>query len=413
MTDLKPKLNISVIQSTVDDEENFDGDLSRPGSLDFLILVLTSRKHMVKPENFNTFISGYELFTNASVVWSKILERYMKNYTNLPVADNNFVKLRSAKTILEWIRKDPHSIDLGTLHQIELFANTTLSQDLKSISTMIIKELESLNKFSVEIPAVPNEMKFYEDPLRLFYVEKKTTIAEQMTLIDFEIYGKICYTELTDLKWSESKEKLHVFARNTISFIKRSNFLALFTATTILLQKKLKDRINVLTRFIGIAKCLADLNNYNSLMGIIVGLGQASISRLKLTWSRVPSKDLEIYKNLQQFFSPGNAFKLLREKLKAAGTNALPYLGCILGDLTFMDEGNPNFIMEENTKLINFPKHQLINRSITELQQYQKPKFAFHPQEPLYTLLQQLPALTDRELFSLCLEREPKQPNPI
>jgi len=155
------------------------------------------------------------------------------------------------------------------------------------------------------------------------------------------------------------------------------------------------------------------MHNYNSLMGILVGLGQASVDRLKMTWGRIHTKHLETYRLLQQYFNPGNSFKFLREKLKSSG-NALPYMGCVLGDLTFMDEGNPNYITEDNVRLINFPKLHLINRSITEIHQYQKSRFSMNLKEPVYTFLQQMPVLQDpRELHALSLEREPRQINPV
>jgi hypothetical protein len=148
-------------------------------------------------------------------------------------------------------------------------------------------------------------------------------------------------------------------------------------------------------------------------MGILVGLGQASIDRLRMTWSRINAKQLETYRLLQQYFNPGNSFKFLREKLKTSGGNALPYMGCVLGDLTFMDEGNPNFITEDNVRLINFPKLHLINRSITEIHQYQKSRYSLNIKEPIFTILQQMPVLQDRELYNLSLEREARQANPL
>jgi len=280
---------------------------------------------------------------------------------------------------------------------------------------LILQELESVGRFEVKIDRVISEkIKIFPDDFsRLLFVEEKQVIAEQMTLIDLEIYGKIADIELTDLKWNENKEKFHIMSRNVLNFIRRSNYVAFFVATNILIQKKLKDRVKLLTQFVNVAKCLADMHNYNSLMGILVGLGQASIDRLRMTWSRINAKHIETYRLLQQYFNPGSAFKFLREKLKASGGNALPYLGCVLGDLTFMDEGNPNFITEDNVRLINFPKLHLINRSITEIHQYQKSRYSYSLKEPIYTILHQLPVLQDRELYNLSLEREPRQANPV
>jgi len=77
-----------------------------------------------------------------------------------------------------------------------------------------------------------------------------------------------------------------------------------------------------------------------------------------------------------------------------------------LSDLTFMDEGNPDLIDVGDTTLINFPKHQLVHRTIKQLQQYQATKYELFAREPLYTYLYQMPGLEEIELFVLSLERE-------
>lgn len=64
---------------------------------------------------------------------------------------------------------------------------------------------------------------------------EKETIAEQLALIESELYQRIGRTELINGKWS--KEKLSVLSRNVIRMITRVNEVAYFVATHILLQR--------------------------------------------------------------------------------------------------------------------------------------------------------------------------------
>jgi len=145
------------------------------------------------------------------------------------------------------------------------------------------------------------------------------------------------------------------------------------------------------------------------LMGILVGLSLSPVSRLKHTWSKVPTKHLETFKQLENHQDPASSFKFLRDQIKSAGAVAIPYIGTYLSDLTFMDEGNPDFITVGNNKLINFPKHYLIMRTIKQLTQYQTAKFDLTSREPLYTFLYTMPSLHEKELYELSLDREPRE----
>jgi len=63
----------------------------------------------------------------------------------------------------------------------------------------------------------------------------------------------------------------------------------------------------------------------------------------------------------------------------------------------------------EDVEHINFPKFHLISSGIKNLLTFQKslPLDQIR-QDPLYTYLYELPGMTDKELYALSLEREPK-----
>jgi len=169
--------------------------------------------------------------------------------------------------------------------------------------------------------------------------------------------------------------------------------------------------VKVLTKLISVAKHLRDLNNYNGLMGILNGLVISPVQRLKHSWGLLPKKIQDMYNELCELQNPTNSFKVLRDTIKKTGKNVLPYLGTTLSDISWMHE-NPDFVSRDNNELINFPKHYLITTAIKNLLQYQRTvadrEVPLTRQDPVYTLMYELVGITEKELFALSLEREPK-----
>ena len=76
-----------------------------------------------------------------------------------------------------------------------------------------------------------------------------------------------------------------------------------------------------------------------------------------------------------------------------------------LSDLTFTEDGNPD---ELESNLINWAKRELICTIIQKIQMNKHPVFNFPIVEPLHTFLVHLPCLTDKEIYEMSLQREPK-----
>jgi hypothetical protein len=99
-----------------------------------------------------------------------------------------------------------------------------------------------------------------------------------------------------------------------------------------------------------------------------------------------------------------------------------------LSDLTFMEDGNSDTL----EGLININKRRMVYNIIESVQQYQLVRshplmyhhpsnsltvrtfqrqtgYAFEKREPLYTFLAELPVLSEADLFTLSLAREPRE----
>lgn len=366
---------------------------------------------------FKAFLLTYRSFTNASTLLDKLLERYhVPPKAKLTAEETRTIKQRVCDVIKWWLNESSHDLDETHLSKLRRFIETSLRKDkLDSLATNLLENLKDIENWWLSLATVappkspPKEISplgMTTSPLSLMEDYDELVIAQQLTQVEFDIYKRIGSWELQGQAWN--KKPLQPLARNVITLIQRANRVSFWLATTILLQPRIKDRARVLKKIITVAKHLRDLNNFNTLMGFVAALNTSPISRLKHTFNAVPKNLLETMKALQQVVDPTSSFKQLREAIKATEHDLLPYLGTYLTDITFIDDGNPDYVTVGNKKLINFDKWRLIYVAIQQIRSYQQSKFNFGRHEPLTSFLVELPALGEHELYKLSLEREPR-----
>jgi len=245
-------------------------------------------------------------------------------------------------------------------------------------------------------------------PADLFCALNESEIARQMTLIEFALFSKIQASEMFNQSWN--KPKLHHRAPHILNMISRSNHLSFWVASLLLWAPTLKERVKMATKFIKIAQHLRELNNFNTLMGVVAGINMSAISRLKQTFADLDKGAKSIFEQLQFVLNPSSSFKNYRQDLHNANPPCLPYLGTYLTDLTFMEDGNPDTLPSKPSKtpLINFAKRELVYNVVRELQLYQQSAYKFPIVEPIYTFLTALPFGDEKDLYELSLLREPR-----
>ena len=99
-----------------------------------------------------------------------------------------------------------------------------------------------------------------------------------------------------------------------------------------------------------------------------------------------------------------------RKILYASTPPALPFLGVLLTDLTFIEDGQSTFVapLADGTPVVNFTKQTLVFNVLQDFYHYVDMKYTFRMAPPVLQLLETLPELADRELSELSLVREPK-----
>jgi son of sevenless-like protein len=99
--------------------------------------------------------------------------------------------------------------------------------------------------------------------------------------------------------------------------------------------------------------------------------------------------------------------------LRKASPPSIPFLAIVLTDLTFVDEGNSNFLVVDNKELISVEKWNLEADIINQLIAFQKQqnrKFQENEiNQKLTSYLLSPPTLSEKQAYQKSLEVEPRE----
>ena len=91
-----------------------------------------------------------------------------------------------------------------------------------------------------------------------------------------------------------------------------------------------------------------------------------------------------MFEALTELMSSNGNFKAYREAVTAQPKDApyIPYLGVVLKDLTFMEDGNDDK-EEDNSDMFNFDKLRMISEVLAEINRIQRLKYNFNEVKPI------------------------------
>nr|XP_036232269.1 rap guanine nucleotide exchange factor 2 isoform X2 [Bactrocera oleae] len=185
-------------------------------------------------------------------------------------------------------------------------------------------------------------------------------LAIQLTLQDFAIFRQIESTEYIDdlfnLKTKYGVPMLTKFAE----LVNREMF---WVVTEICGEHNIVRRMKIVKQFIKIARHCKECRNFNSMFAIISGLGHAAVSRLRLTWEKLPSKYQRLFSDLQDLMDPSRNMSKYRQLVSSellAQHPIIPFYPIVKKDLTFIHLGNDTRI----EGLINFEKLRMLAKEV-------------------------------------------------
>ncbi|XP_015593863.1 guanine nucleotide-releasing factor 2 isoform X2 [Cephus cinctus] len=205
---------------------------------------------------------------------------------------------------------------------------------------------------------------------------KSEQIAEQMTLLDADLFMKIEIPEV--LIWAQEQNEER--SPNLTRFTEHFNKMSYWARSRILehrLENEAKDREKYVVKFIKIMKHLRKINNFNSYLALLSALDSAPIRRLE--WQKHITEGLKEYCAL---IDSSSSFRAYRQALAETQPPCIPYIGLVLQDLTFVHIGNNDLLMDGT---INFSKRWQQFNIVENMKRFKKGTYSFKKHERIIT----------------------------
>ncbi|XP_034106183.2 guanine nucleotide-releasing factor 2 isoform X8 [Drosophila albomicans] len=359
-----------------------DGPEVKGGYIDALI-VHASRVQKVADNAFSeAFITTFRTFIQPIDVIEKLTHRY--TYFFCQVHDQKQKAAKETFSLLVRVVNDLTSTDLtsqllsllvefvyqlvcsGQLYLAKLLRNkfvekVTLYKDQRSIHYALERDQLGGIMGSGGVCSGGNQLSLLD--------LKSLEIAEQMTLLDAELFQKIEIPEVLLFAKDQCEEK----SPNLNKFTEHFNKMSYWARSKILRLQDAKEREKHVNKFIKIMKHLRKMNNYNSYLALLSALDSGPIRRLE--WQKGIAEELCSFCAL---IDSSSSFRAYRQALAETNPPCIPYIGLVLQDLTFVHVGNQDYVSKG---VINFSKRWQQYNIIVNMKRFKKCAYPFRRNE--------------------------------
>ncbi|PVU88522.1 hypothetical protein BB561_005804 [Smittium simulii] len=292
-----------------------------------------------------------------------------KRKSEQSVLSGNTLKRMSSNSWLKMINN----------HQNENHLDKTLFKSL-SLGRLSIRKFAGNNLSSPPTPILP-KVKLTSNTI----IEKIDPIelARQITIIDHNLLTLVRPIEFLKKAWSVSLVDPKAVNGLTVEVATNLRSISVFSTkithyitSKILEEQVIENRVSILSYFISLAEQLWTLNNYNSLVSVIGAIQSTPIQRLTKTWKILPAKSLNAFESIKSIMKSSRNYSTYREAIQKSSPPSIPFIGLSLTDLTFIEDGNPDYY-DDSKDMINFSKYIQTADIIRQIQEFQDVPYSF------------------------------------
>ncbi|KRK05926.1 guanine nucleotide-releasing factor 2 isoform X14 [Drosophila yakuba] len=231
---------------------------------------------------------------------------------------------------------------------------------------------------------------------------KSLEIAEQMTLLDAELFTKIEIPEVLLFAKDQCEEK----SPNLNKFTEHFNKMSYWARSKILRLQDAKEREKHVNKFIKIMKHLRKMNNYNSYLALLSALDSGPIRRLE--WQKGITEEVRSFCAL---IDSSSSFRAYRQALAETNPPCIPYIGLILQDLTFVHVGNQDYLSKG---VINFSKRWQQYNIIDNMKRFKKCAYPFRRNERIIRFFDNFKDfMGEEEMWQISEKIKPRGRRPV
>ncbi|XP_068775136.1 rap guanine nucleotide exchange factor-like 1 isoform X1 [Struthio camelus] len=215
---------------------------------------------------------------------------------------------------------------------------------------------ESLVPLPEEIQVVPGDTEIHR--------AEPEEVANHLTAFHWELFR--CIHELEFVDYVFHGERGRRETANLELMLQRCSEVQHWVGTELLLCESLGKRAHLLKKLIKIAAICKQNQDMLSFYAVVIGLNNAAISRLRLTWEKLPGKFKNLFRKFENLTDPCRNHKTYREVLAKMKPPLIPFVPLILKDLTFLHEGSKTLL----DGLVNMEKLHCIAEKVRTIRKY-------------------------------------------
>lgn len=402
--------------------DNMDHEIY--GTFSKLIEHVTSSEHFSPALNRTVIYYHYEYCASKQEFWNMLVERfwYVPTFAEMQREKSEelkkkitLVRLRTFNFMKTWTEVLPNDWSQDGVDTRVFFAQlNSISSPFKV--SRLEKAIEECKQDKSEANTDKAPEPLYPKTKTQSWISSKlfgityssdvfdwpvVEVARQLTLMDSEKYAAVQMQELLNgsfFKTSREKKAPNIFA-----LVNHFNSMANAFASAVLTHAKGCKAI--IEYLIQLETQLAKLNNFTGLACIVSALNMAAIFRLKSVWKSLSEEVTKEHQENASIVSATSRCKKVRLAMRSTKPPLVPYLGILLTDLTFMEEGNPSMV----NNLPNWHKFKRVVEIATEHLRCVYEPYALHKIPQLQAAILNMKSLAnEEEMYQTSLKLVPK-----
>uniref|UniRef100_A0A665T5W7 RAS guanyl releasing protein 2 n=1 Tax=Echeneis naucrates TaxID=173247 RepID=A0A665T5W7_ECHNA len=309
-----------------------------------------------------------------------------------------------------WISEFPAEFNL----------NPELADQIKDYKDLLCTEGNERQSQLIDLKSVPSYKWKRQVTQRVPSVSKKRKmsllfdhldsceLAEHLTYLEYKSFCKILFQDYHSFVMHGCTVDNPILER----FITLFNSVSQWIQLMVLSKPTAQQRADVISHFIRVAQKLLQLQNFNTLMAVVGGLSNSSISRLKDTQTHISAETNKVFNNLIELVTSCGNYSHYRKRFSECSGFRFPILGVHLKDLIAVHVALPDWADKEKTR-VNLAKTQQLYAILQELALIQNTPPNIDANTDLLNLLTvSLDQYhTEEEIYQISLQREPRKPN--
>ncbi|KAL4672860.1 hypothetical protein H8957_009212 [Semnopithecus entellus] len=210
---------------------------------------------------------------------------------------------------------------------------------------------------------LPEEIQVSPGDTEIHRVEPED-VANHLTAFHWELFR--CVHELEFVDYVFHGERGRRETANLELLLQRCSEVTHWVATEVLLCEAPGKRAQLLKKFIKIAALCKQNQDLLSFYAVVMGLDNAAVSRLRLTWEKLPGKFKNLFRKFENLTDPCRNHKSYREVISKMKPPVIPFVPLILKDLTFLHEGSKTLV----DGLVNIEKLHSVAEKVRTIRKY-------------------------------------------